>query len=121
MKVLLIEVGGVGEASAMLAQNRPWPEHMVLAHYNLKRAKVVRARLGTGVKGGTHRKVYINEVTNNQESMKNYGCQIVSYRLLCQPAMVSGDQPWNCRRKTRGMQRVFTDLKQLIHIRSCKK
>ncbi len=45
MRVLLIGVGGVGEAIAKLAQNRPWLEHMVLADYNLERAKSVQARL----------------------------------------------------------------------------
>lgn len=47
MKVLLIGVGAVGEAIAMLAQNRPWLEQMVLADYKLERAITVQARLGT--------------------------------------------------------------------------
>lgn len=46
MKVLLIGVGGVGEAIAVVAKERPWLEKMVLADYNLKRAKEVRKRLG---------------------------------------------------------------------------
>ncbi len=46
MKVLLIGVGGVGEAIAVVAQNRPWLEHMVLADYNLERAQAVQNRLG---------------------------------------------------------------------------
>ena len=45
MKVLLVGVGGVGEAIAILSQDRPWLEKMVLADYNLKRAKAVRRRL----------------------------------------------------------------------------
>jgi saccharopine dehydrogenase (NAD+, L-lysine-forming) len=45
MKVLLIGVGGVGEAIAVIAQNKPWLEKMVLADYNLKRVKEVRAKL----------------------------------------------------------------------------
>ncbi len=45
MKVLLIGTGGVGEALAVVAQHRPWLEKMVLADYNLKRAKEVRRRL----------------------------------------------------------------------------
>ena len=45
MKVLLVGVGGVGEAIAILAQGRPWLEKMVLADYNLKRARDVRRRL----------------------------------------------------------------------------
>ncbi len=45
MRVLLIGVGGVGEALAVVAQDRPWLEKMVLADYNLKRAMEVRRRL----------------------------------------------------------------------------
>jgi saccharopine dehydrogenase (NAD+, L-lysine-forming) len=45
MKVLLVGVGGVGEAIAVLAQKRPWLEKMVLAEYSLKRARDVRRRL----------------------------------------------------------------------------
>ncbi len=47
MKVLLIGVGGVGEAIAVIAQNRPWLEKMVLVDYNLERAREVRQKLGT--------------------------------------------------------------------------
>lgn len=46
MKVLLIGVGGVGEAIATIAQTRPWVEQIVLADYNLARAKEVQAKLG---------------------------------------------------------------------------
>ncbi len=45
MKVLLIGVGGVGEAIAVIAQGRPWLRKMVLADYNLKRIKEVRKKL----------------------------------------------------------------------------
>jgi len=46
MKVLLIGVGGVGEAIAVVAHDRPWLEKMVLADYDLERAKYVQKRLG---------------------------------------------------------------------------
>jgi saccharopine dehydrogenase-like NADP-dependent oxidoreductase len=46
MKVLLIGTGGVGEAIAMVAQNRPWLELMVLSDYDLERVKSVQKRLG---------------------------------------------------------------------------
>lgn len=46
MKVLLIGVGGVGEAIAMIARERPWIERLVLADYNVERAREVQARLG---------------------------------------------------------------------------
>ncbi len=46
MKVLLIGVGGVGEAIAVIAQPKAWVEQIVLADYNLERAKEVQAKLG---------------------------------------------------------------------------
>ena len=45
MKVLLMGVGGVGEAIATMANNRPWLEKMVLADYSFERAKDVQAKL----------------------------------------------------------------------------
>ncbi len=45
MKVLLLGVGGVGEAIAMIARERPWVEKIVLADYNLERAREVQAKL----------------------------------------------------------------------------
>jgi len=46
MKVLLVGVGGVGESIAQIAKPRKWMELMVLADYNLDRAKEVQAKLG---------------------------------------------------------------------------
>src|SRR5690349_17901898 len=46
MKVLLVGVGGVGEAIAAIARSRPWMERMVLADYSLKRATEVQTKLG---------------------------------------------------------------------------
>jgi saccharopine dehydrogenase (NAD+, L-lysine-forming) len=46
MKVLLVGVGGVGEAMAMIAKPRSWVEQLVLADYNLSRVKEVQAKLG---------------------------------------------------------------------------
>lgn len=46
MKVLLVGVGGVGEAIAAIAKPRSWVEQIVLADYNLERAKEVQAKLG---------------------------------------------------------------------------
>ncbi len=45
MKVLLVGVGGVGEAIAMIARERPWVEKLVLADYNLERVREVQAKL----------------------------------------------------------------------------
>ncbi len=46
MKVLLVGVGGVGEAIAAIAKERSWVERIVLADYNLERAKEVQKKLG---------------------------------------------------------------------------
>lgn len=46
MKVLLVGVGGVGEAIAALVKPRAWMEQMVLCDYNLKRAEEVQKKLG---------------------------------------------------------------------------
>jgi saccharopine dehydrogenase-like NADP-dependent oxidoreductase len=45
MKVLLVGVGGVGEAIAVIAKPHAWMEKMVLADYNLERAKSVQVKL----------------------------------------------------------------------------
>jgi len=47
MKVLLIGVGGVGEAIAITAHRRPWLEKLVLADYNPKRTREVWRKLGS--------------------------------------------------------------------------
>jgi saccharopine dehydrogenase (NAD+, L-lysine-forming) len=41
----------------------------------------------TGVKDGKRREVYIYQVTDNQESMKNYGCQAVSLQTGTGPVI----------------------------------
>jgi saccharopine dehydrogenase-like NADP-dependent oxidoreductase len=46
MKVLLVGVGGVGEAIAKIARERPWVQQIVLADYNLERASEVQRKLG---------------------------------------------------------------------------
>jgi saccharopine dehydrogenase-like NADP-dependent oxidoreductase len=46
MKILVVGTGGVGEALAQMAKPRAWIEQMVLADYNLERAKEVQAKLG---------------------------------------------------------------------------
>ena len=46
MKVLLVGVGGVGEAIARIAKPHQWMEQMVLADYNLDRTKEVQRKLG---------------------------------------------------------------------------
>lgn len=45
MKVLLVGVGGVGEAIAAIAKPRKWVEQIILADYNLERCKEVQKKL----------------------------------------------------------------------------
>jgi saccharopine dehydrogenase (NAD+, L-lysine-forming) len=47
MKVLLVGVGGVGEAIAVLTKDKPWVEKLVLADYDVERAKEVWTKLGS--------------------------------------------------------------------------
>lgn len=46
MKILLIGVGGVGEAIAMIAKPRAWMKQIVLADYSVRRAEEVQKKLG---------------------------------------------------------------------------
>ena len=46
MRVLLVGVGGVGEAIAAIARPREWLELMVLADFNIQRAEEVQKKLG---------------------------------------------------------------------------
>lgn len=46
MRVLIVGVGGVGEALASIARPRAWAEKIVLADYKLPRAQAVQARMG---------------------------------------------------------------------------
>lgn len=46
MKILLIGVGGVGEAIAAIAWERPWVQQIVLADFNLSRAHEIQRKLG---------------------------------------------------------------------------
>ncbi|HEX8991616.1 MAG TPA: saccharopine dehydrogenase C-terminal domain-containing protein [Anaerolineales bacterium] len=50
MKVLLVGVGGVGEAITMIARERPWVEKIVLADYNVERAREVQQKLNDPVR-----------------------------------------------------------------------
>jgi saccharopine dehydrogenase (NAD+, L-lysine-forming) len=46
MKILLVGMGGVGEAIAQIARPRQWVEQIVLADFNLERSKEVQGKLG---------------------------------------------------------------------------
>ncbi len=45
MKILLVGVGGVGEAIARIASPQPWVEQLILADLNLGRAKEIQSKL----------------------------------------------------------------------------
>jgi len=45
MKILLVGVGGVGEAIARIANPQPWVEQLVLADLNLSRANEIQSKL----------------------------------------------------------------------------
>lgn len=46
MKVLLVGVGGVGEAIAVIAKSQPWVKQVVLSDYNTERIKEVQGKMG---------------------------------------------------------------------------
>jgi saccharopine dehydrogenase (NAD+, L-lysine forming) len=46
MRVLLVGVGGVGEAIAIIAKAQPWVRQIVLCDFSLERAQEVQSRLG---------------------------------------------------------------------------
>ncbi len=46
MKVLLVGTGGVGEAIARIAKDRPWVEQVVMTDYSRERLKEVQDKLG---------------------------------------------------------------------------
>jgi saccharopine dehydrogenase (NAD+, L-lysine-forming) len=76
MKVLLIGVGGVGEAIAITAKNQPWMQQMVLADYNLKRAKQVQKKLGS------HKRFPVEQVDASDKKQivalaKKYGVDLI--------------------------------------------
>ncbi len=48
LKVLLVGVGTVGEAIARLGAGTDWLQTMVLADYDIERARLIQARLGGG-------------------------------------------------------------------------
>jgi len=97
MKVLLIGVGGVGEAIAKIAQERPWLERMVLADYNRERVRAVYGKLHTKerfvsewIDAGNQkaiekmaRKYNVDLIMNAVESFFNYQIFNAAYEAGC--------------------------------------
>ena len=76
MKVLVVGAGGVGEALAQMAKPRAWVEQMVLADYNLERAKEVQAKLGDE-KRFPIEFIDASKQENIEELARNYGVDLI--------------------------------------------
>ncbi|MEI6530407.1 MAG: saccharopine dehydrogenase C-terminal domain-containing protein [bacterium] len=50
MRILLVGVGGVGEAIATFSKPQPWCERMILADYRLARAEEIQQKLGNSTR-----------------------------------------------------------------------
>ena len=83
MKVLLIGVGGVGEAIASIADKREFLDKMVLADYNLERAKEVQQKLGNPEKYPVEQ-VDARNGSQIQQLVKKYGVDMIVNG--CEPA-----------------------------------
>jgi len=76
MKVLLIGVGGVGEAIAKIGHQRPWLEKMVLADYNLERAYTVQKQLGVNEKFPVER-IDARDVNQTIQIARKHGVDLI--------------------------------------------
>jgi saccharopine dehydrogenase (NAD+, L-lysine-forming) len=76
MRVLLVGVGGVGEAIAVVAKDRPWLEHMVLADYNLDRAREVHEKLGAPPKYSVER-IDASDRAQVADLARRYGVDLI--------------------------------------------
>lgn len=76
MKVLLVGVGGVGEAIAAIAKERSWVEQIVLADYNKARAEEVQKKLGD-VKRFPAEFIDASKQENIEELAKEYKVDLI--------------------------------------------
>ena len=76
MKVLLVGVGGVGEAIAAIAKPRAWLEQIVLADYNLERAKEVQKKIGDDQRFPVEF-IDASKQENIEELAKKYGVDLI--------------------------------------------
>ncbi|MGE5123954.1 MAG: saccharopine dehydrogenase family protein [Acidobacteriaceae bacterium] len=76
MKVLLIGAGGVGEAIAVVARDRPWLEKLVIADYDLARARKVQERLGPEDKFPTER-LDARDLGQIVQVARKYGADVI--------------------------------------------
>jgi saccharopine dehydrogenase-like NADP-dependent oxidoreductase len=76
MKILLVGVGGVGEAIAMIANTHSWVKQIVLADYNLERAKEVQLKLNDN-KRFPAEKVDAKQKEQIEALAKKYGVDLI--------------------------------------------
>ena len=76
MRVLLIGVGGVGEAIAAISKPREWMELMVLADYNVDRAMEVQGKLGDAQRFPVEQ-VDASDQENIEELAKKYNVDLI--------------------------------------------
>lgn len=76
MKVLLVGVGGVGEAITIIANRHAWVEQIVLADFNLERAKEVQVKLGANTRYPAER-VDARKQKQIEELIKKYDVDLV--------------------------------------------
>jgi saccharopine dehydrogenase (NAD+, L-lysine forming) len=81
MRVLLMGTGGVGEAIAVVARDRPWLETMVLADHNPARAEEVRDHIGADRPDGPDRfpveRIDASDRTQIVEVARRHGVDVV--------------------------------------------
>jgi len=76
VKALMIGVGGVGEAIARMASERDFVETLVLADYNLARAKEVQSKLGNPSRFPTE-KVDAHHQSEIEELARKHGVSLI--------------------------------------------
>lgn len=84
MKVLLVGVGGVGEAIAAIAKPRPWVKQIVLADFNIERAREVQKKLGDAERFPVE-KLDASKKENIIALAKKYGVDLIMN--ACEPSL----------------------------------
>lgn len=77
MKVLLVGVGGVGEAIAAIAKPHAWLEQMVLADYNTKRAEEIQKKLSGDAKRFPVEFIDASKQENIEALAKKYNVDLI--------------------------------------------
>ncbi len=83
MKVMLVGVGGVGEAIALVANGRPWLKGMILADYNRERAMEVYEKLGKP-SSFVVEQVDASQVNEVAQMARHYGADLILNAASCE-------------------------------------